>query len=385
MCCWKSGGREREKILASLSSLPSSGGTLAALPRGWPGSRRPSGASTFLELSAGGQSRRNWVSSASSESSFRKRFIWEPREEMTPVVAMPDRDGSTQLSPTSPEPLQTDTRSLKVAGMGGETGHGHPRGPATTLGTATGTAMGVAVGTAVIPCTSGAYDLRCGAGRQLLALGGRGWAQFPLGTPPLLGLFWGSQDPPVPHGLPGGQGGGREEAKTPRRDEERLGSDPSGAAARGRQTVGGGPLVPVIAARSRGVSAGGGTRDSCPRRPRRQQARGPGRQTRPGPRRLLPPCLPVPEGARAAALGRARGDRDSRPQLPPRGVAGLGQGTGTAGSGWLRILFTSAGGRRRVPKGTSGSGSRGTEPCCQRASLSPGAQGTGGEPRPHGQ
>lgn len=82
-------------------------------------------------------------------------------------------------------------------------GHSHPRGPATTLGTATGTAMGMAAGTAVVPCPSGAYDLRRS---QLLALRGTGAGTFPLGTPPILGVFWGSQDPPAPHGLPGGQG-----------------------------------------------------------------------------------------------------------------------------------------------------------------------------------
>lgn len=159
MCCWKSGGREREKILASLSSLPSSGAILPALPRRWPGSRRPSGASTFLELSAGGQSRRNWVSSASSESSFRKRFIWGAREEVTLVVAMPARDGSTQLIPTSPEPQQPDTCSLKVAGMGGETGLGHPRGPATTLGTATGDSHGDGSGDSHGPLRVGRLQL----------------------------------------------------------------------------------------------------------------------------------------------------------------------------------------------------------------------------------
>lgn len=240
MCCWKSEGREREKSLASLSSLASSGGTLPTLPRGWPGSRRLSGASTFLELSAGGQSRRNWVSSASSESSFRKRFIWGQREEVTLVVAVPARDGTTHLSLTSPQaPQQPDTCSLKVAGMGGE------RGPATTLGTATGTAMGMAVGTAVVPCTPGAYGLRRGDSSQLLALRGTGVGTFPLGTPPLLGVFWGSQDPPAPHGLPGGQGGA---GRRQRHQEEMKSSgegDPSGAAARGRQMVGRGPLVPV--------------------------------------------------------------------------------------------------------------------------------------------
>lgn len=89
MCCWKSEGRDREKILASLSSAGSSGGTLPMPQRGWPGSRRLSGGSTFLGLSAGGQSRRNWVSSASSESSFRKRFIWGPKQEGTEMVAVP--------------------------------------------------------------------------------------------------------------------------------------------------------------------------------------------------------------------------------------------------------------------------------------------------------
>lgn len=90
--------------------------------------------------------------------------------------------------------------------MGGETGHGHPKGLATTLGTATGTATGMAVGT-VVPCTSGAYDLRRGDGSQLLALRGTGVGTFPMGTPPLLGVFRDSQDPPAPHGLPGGQRG----------------------------------------------------------------------------------------------------------------------------------------------------------------------------------
>lgn len=90
--------------------------------------------------------------------------------------------------------------------MGGETGHGHPKGLATTLGTATGTATGLAVET-VVPCTSGAYDLRRGDGSQLLALRGTGVGTFPMGTPPLLGVFRDSQDPPAPHGLPGGQRG----------------------------------------------------------------------------------------------------------------------------------------------------------------------------------
>lgn len=67
-----------------------------------------------------------------------------------------------------------------------------------------------------------------------------------------------------------------------------------------------------------------------------------------------------------------RGGRaQQRPSWQPRGVAGLGRGTGTPGLGWLHILFTSAGGRRRVPKGTSGSGSRWTKPSCQQAPGSP--------------
>lgn len=70
-----------------------------------------------------------------------------------------------------------------------------------------GTAMGVAVGTAVVPCTAGAYSLWRGDGSQLLALWGTRTGTFPLGTLPLLGVFWGRQDPHTPHGLPGGWGG----------------------------------------------------------------------------------------------------------------------------------------------------------------------------------
>lgn len=93
--------------------------------------------------------------------------------------------------------------------MGGEGGHVHPRGQATTLGTA----MGMAVGTAMVLCPLGAYSWQCGDGSWLLVLQGTGMGTFPLGTPPLLGVFWGGQDPHTSHGLPGGQGGGRDTKK----------------------------------------------------------------------------------------------------------------------------------------------------------------------------
>lgn len=237
----------------------------------------------------------------------------ESRWQCQPNVASPSSASQ------SPKPQQPDTCSLKVAGMGGETGHGHPRGQATTLGTATGTAMGTAVGTAVVPCTSGAYDLRRGDGSQLLALRGTGVGTFPLGTPLLLGVFWGSQEPPAPHGLPGGQGGGREEAETPRRYEERLGGGLSGAAAAGRQRAGRGPLVPTAppAARSRGV----GTGTPVPAVPGERQGRGHGDMTS----TPTPPCPGCSRGAECGQrAGAGGGDRHSCPRAAARGPAGLG-------------------------------------------------------------
>jgi len=236
MCCWKSEGRDREQVLASLSSVGSSGGPLPAPQRGWLGSRRLSGVSTFLGLSAGGQSRRSWVSSASSESSFRNRFIWGPREEVTPTVAVPAEGGITQCGITSP-PQATAARHMhpKDDRDGRRGGTRPPQGPATTLGTATGTALG----TAMVPCTPSAYSLQGRDGSQLLALWGTG--TFALSTLRLLGVFWGSQDPPTPRDLPGGRGGGRcREAMSSSGGGAGSGASPPGW----RQMVGRGLPVP---------------------------------------------------------------------------------------------------------------------------------------------
>lgn len=212
------------------------------------------------------------------------------------------------------------------------------------------TAVGMALGTAVVPCTSGAYDLCRGDGSQLLALLGTGVGTFPLGTSPLLRVFWGSQDPPAPHGLPGGPGGGREEAETPRRDEERLEGGLSGAAAGGRQMGGRGPLVPVPPAHC-GVSAQG------PPSPQSREKTRAGDTTR-------------TRHPRALALAGGLGGQAELPRALPEGRRGWDEGR------WLHILFTSASGRRCVPKGASGSGSRGTKPRCQQAPASPRSQGS---------
>lgn len=199
-----------------------------------------------------------------------------------------------------------------------------------------GTAMGMAAGTATVPCVSGAYNLRRGDSSQLLALLGTGVGTFPLGTPPLLGVFWGSQDPPAPHGLPGGQGGGREEAETPRRDEEQLGGgDLSGAAAREWQMVGKGPLVPVPPAHCpfTGCQHGGWHKGLSPRSPRRQ----PGQGTRPTDTSSTP-TPPSPGSARAGGgagssprqgLG---GTGTAAPSCCPVGWRGWDEGRGWDGS-----------------------------------------------------
>lgn len=245
------------------------------------------------------------------------------------MVAVPARDGTTHLSLTSPQaPQQPDTCSLKVSGMGGERGHGHPRGLATTLGTATGTAMGMAVGTAVVPCTPGAYGLRRGDGSQLLALRGTGVGTFPLGTPPLLGVFWGSQDPPAPHGLPGGQGGA---GRRQRHQEEMKSSgegDPSGAAARGRQMVGRGPLVPVPPAC---CPFTGGQHGRWHKGPPSLQCPETARAGDPAQGLTRTPTPPSPGSARPGAG--AGGDRHSCPRAAAPWGGGAGTRDGDAGIG----------------------------------------------------
>lgn len=245
MCCWQSKGREREKILASLSSLASSGGILAKLPKGRPGSRQLSGTSTFLELSAGGQSRRNWVSSASSESSFRKRFIWEPREEVTLVVAVPARDGTTQLSLTNPQSAAAGHMQPKGGRDGRRDGTRPPQGTRHHPGDSHGDSHGDGSG------DSGPVHLGC------LRLAAR-WRQPAPGTPGDRGGHLPHGHPAAPRGLPGQPGPprapwpagrtarGREEVETPR-DEEQLRGDPRGQPGEGGW--GRGPLVPVPPAR----------------------------------------------------------------------------------------------------------------------------------------
>lgn len=195
MCCWKSKGREREKILASLSSLASSGGTLATLPKGWPGSRRLSGTSTFLELSAGGQSRRNWVSSASSESSFRKRFIWGPREEVTLVVALPARDYTTQLSFTNSQAAAARHMQPKGGKDGRRDGTRPPQGTSHHPGDSHGDSHGDGSG------DSGRVHLRrlrlaaCGRQPAPGTLGDRG-GHLPPGQPAAPRGLLGQPGPP---------------------------------------------------------------------------------------------------------------------------------------------------------------------------------------------
>lgn len=217
MSCWASRGRGREKGRASLSSAGSSAGTLPQ--RGWPGSRLPSRGSTLRGVSVGGQSRRNWVSSASSESSFRKRLIWGGkgvRKEGTPAAA--------PLSIGTPKPPQPASCTPK-AGAGENLGKKKKRG--TTVA-APGQAWGEHGDSRVrAPRGAGAYSLLHGEVGRLLALRGAGMGTVPpgpaggLGTPTLLGVFWGGQSPRMRHGLQGAWGrkeGGekRDERQQPR-------------------------------------------------------------------------------------------------------------------------------------------------------------------------
>lgn len=183
MCCWKSGGRDREKILASLSSVDSSGGTLPAPQRGWPGSRRLSGVSTFLGLSAGEQSRRIWVSSASSESSFRKRFIWGPREEVKPTVAVPARGGITRLGIMSPQATAARHMHPKGGRDGRRGGMRPPQGTGHHPGDSPGDSHGDGSGDSYGPMHPGRLQLAV-----------RGWQPTP-GTP-------GNRDGDLPPGHP---------------------------------------------------------------------------------------------------------------------------------------------------------------------------------------
>lgn len=112
---------------------------------------------------------------------------------------------------------------------------------------------------------------------------------------------------------------------------------------------------PPPTARSQGASTGDGTRGCPPAVPGDSQGRGPGRQTRAGPRRLLPLALPVPEGARAAAPGRGWG---GQAQLPPAaapwgGGAGTRDGVGMAPhpvyKRWREEARPQGHGRQRLP------------------------------------
>lgn len=192
MSCWASRGRGREKGRASLSSAGSSAGTLPQ--RGWPGSRLPSRGSTLRGVSVGGQSRRNWVSSASSESSFRKRLIWGGkgvRKEGTPAAA--------PLSIGTPKPPQPASCTPK-AGAGGNLGEKKEEGdnsgsPRTGMGGAwgqqgpctprRGRLQLVAWGGRTAPGAPGGRDGDCppwpcgGAGHPHAPWGLLGWAEPP--------------------------------------------------------------------------------------------------------------------------------------------------------------------------------------------------------------